>query len=104
MKVKIYPTSPSMDVPAMDGSVLKVVLDRDVDGGISHESTLRFREYVDGGERALVSYRLGSLRGHHRPLTLHDGIPGLTVPRRWMVSVLDWAEMFQEDIEDGVRE
>lgn len=96
----------SMDVPAMDGTVLRAALEWDGDGSISHESRVVFlgRTTSGQGERELAAYRLGSLRGRHAALRLHDGTPGLTIPRRWMISLLDWAEMFQEDVEDGVRE
>lgn len=98
--VKKSPESVAVDLPAQDGTLLRLTMHlEEKSGRFGYDSLLEVQEHTPHGLRPLVSYRAGSVihAPREKGLTLHDQIPGLTIGGHWLIHLSDWIDMMTEE-------
>lgn len=94
-----HPETAEIDVPAVDGTLLHIVLNKEEDTGrFTYSSMVEVQQHTPYGLRPLVTYSMGAvLRApRNKPFRLHDGDAGLVIEGHWLITVGDWMEMLSE--------
>jgi hypothetical protein len=99
--MKQHPETAAIDIPATDGTLLRLTLHREDDSGrFTYASLLEIQEHTASGLRPVMPYSAGSIvrapNGAKGSLQIHDQVPGLTIERHWLINVADWIEMLTE--------
>lgn len=97
------PDEMAIDVPARDGTLLRLTMRRDSAGLFGDDSPVEIQQHTPTGLRPLVGYYARAFRqadagrfdGPSR-LQLHDLEPGLTIERHWLTTATDWMLMAAE--------
>jgi hypothetical protein len=94
------PDQMMIDVPAKDGTLLRLTMNRDEAGHFSDDSPVAVEWHTAGGLRPLYGYYANAFRNAARwapgrvvQLQLHDQEPGLTIESQWLTAVVDWISM-----------
>lgn len=91
------PENVGMDVPSIDGTLLRLTLhpDEKRGGAFTGDSLVEVQRHTTTGLRPVVSYHASHLTNADwsRPLGLHDGDPGLAIDGTWRSVVMDWASL-----------
>lgn len=97
--MKQQPETAALDLPATDGTLLRLTLHQDDDTGrFTYASTLEIQEHTEHGLRPVASYSAASVLSmpRDRGLQMHDQVPGLMIEGHWLITVSDWIEMLTE--------
>ena len=88
-----------MDVPAQDGTLLRLTLHQEEGSTrFTYSSMVEVQQHTTHGLRPLVTYRMGSMlrAPRNKSFSLHDREPGLTIEGHWLITIGDWMEMLTE--------
>ncbi|MFE0472677.1 hypothetical protein ACFW2V_13780 [Streptomyces sp. NPDC058947] len=103
LKIGKTNTPLSMDVVAVDGTVLRLTVHRTDAGHVELDSVLEVAERRGDSLRPLISYRVRhflAAADDQGRLTLHTEEPGLTIDRPMMVTAGDWLQWLAETLTD----
>lgn len=92
-----------IDIPARDGTLLRLTMRQDDAGQFGDDSPVQVQRHTAAGLRPVVGYRASAFRhaaawrpGKPSQLQLHDLEPGLTIEGHWLTTVTDWTLMAAE--------
>lgn len=94
-----HPDNAAIDIPAQDGTLLRITLHRESDTGrFTYSSLVDVQRHTPHGLRPVASYRMGPMvrAPRNRGFGLHAEDPGLTIEGHWMIVIGDWMEMLSE--------
>lgn len=94
-----HPDNAAIDVPAQDGTLLRLTLHRESDTGrFTYSSMVDVQRHTPFGLRPVASYRMGSMARapRDRSFGLHGNDLGLTIEGHWLITIGDWMEMLSE--------
>ena len=97
----------SIDLPAQDGTLLRITMHRDGQGSFSGESQVAVQQHTRNGLHGLVTYSASGVQeaAAWRPmrpveLRLHDQVPGLTIKGAPLNALVDWIVLtFEADLD-----
>lgn len=95
--MKEHPESIGMDIPATDGTLLRLTLHPDGKrgGAFTGDSVIEIQMHTPGGLRPVTSYHAShfTTAPWSRAFVLHDGDPDLAIPGTWRSVIADWASL-----------
>lgn len=94
-----HPETAEMDVPAADGTLLHLVMNRESDTGrFTYASAVEVQEHTPHGLRPLAAYSAGAFiwAPRDKGFGLDGDRPGLRIDGHWLITVSDWINMFGE--------